>query len=146
MVYYKTTVLINHKTNRRTHTECPCPLMRIQQISALSFQKLTIPPQETRPFYSGVILSLLCCSDHAVLLLQLKPAVIQMLFNFQTGEYTCSTSSFSLMDQRLKSKDFFIHHPLRLLKRNVSYPHCWSQEETSNNIPVSELISTTLTS
>lgn len=25
LVYYKTTVLINHKTNRRTHTERPCP-------------------------------------------------------------------------------------------------------------------------
>lgn len=47
LVYYKNTVLINQKTNRRTRTERPCPLMWILQISFPRFQKLTIPAQES---------------------------------------------------------------------------------------------------
>lgn len=97
-------LLINHKTNRNTHTEHPCPLVWIQQkpFSPLSpFSKINYSNKRvTHLFYSSVILSPLTCSNDPVLL---QPGIktnhySNVNFSKMAGESTCY-SSFSLLKE-----------------------------------------------
>ena len=115
-VYYKKTVLINHKTNRRTHTERPCPLMCIQQISFLRFQKLTIPAQDASilPPFSSSELSQSPCPPAAV--------------SYQKQPLFKCCSILKLVNLTApRAAYYLIHHPPTLLQRAVTaHSVAWS--------------------